>query len=374
MKNAVLLFSSIAVFLLSACSQERNKNNKTETFPVTNPVVLDTTFTQDYVADIHAVQNVEIRARIKGFIDKVHVDEGKMVEAGQLLFTISSQELKQELLKADAQLKSAVAEAKMAEVGLSNAKILLEKNIVSEPEMEMAKAKLEAAQAKVEEMQSAISSIQLSISFASIKAPFTGMINRLPLKAGSLVDEGTLLTHISNDKEVFAYFNLSEKQYLSLVKDKANNQQKIVRLITADGDVFPHAGKIETAESEFDRNTGNLAFRARFNNPEKLLKHGSSGKIQIVSKLKQAMLIPQKATFEVQENNYVYVLDKDNVVQSRSIVIGHRLPHLYVVSSGLSVDDKVIYEGIQRVKEGDKINSELRSMKNIIGQLSISNP
>lgn len=371
MKNAVLLFSSIAVFLLSACSQERSKNNKTETFPVTHPVVLDTTFTQDYVADIHAVQNVEIRSRIKGFIDKIHVDEGKMVAAGQLLFTISSQELKQELLKADAQLKSAVAEAKMAEVGLNNAKILLERNIVSEPEMEMAKAKLEAAQAKVEEMQSAISSIQLSISFASIRAPFAGMINRLPLKAGSLIDEGTLLTHISNDKEIFAYFNLSEKQYLSLIKDKKNNEQKIVRLITADGDVFPHKGKIETAESEFDRNTGNLAFRARFNNPEKILKHGSSGKIQLISNLKQAMLIPQKATFEVQENNYVYVLDKDNVVQARSIVVGQRLPHLYVVSSGLSTGDKVIYEGIQRVKEGDKIKPELRSMKSIMGQLSV---
>lgn len=371
MKNAILLFSSIAVFLLSACSKERNKNNKTETFPVTRPAILDTTFTQDYVADIHAVQNVEIRTRIRGFIDKVHVDEGKMVQAGQLLFTISSQELKQELLRASAQLKSAQAEAKMAVVGLNNAKILFEQNIVSKPEMEMAEAKLEAAQAKVEEAQSAISSVQLNLSFASIRAPFAGTINRLPLKAGSLVDEGTLLTHISNDREVFAYFNLSEKQYLSLLKDKKNNQQKEVRLLLADGDVFPYRGQIETAESEFDKNTGNLAFRARFNNPDRTLKHGSSGKIQLISKLKQAMLIPQKATFEVQENNYVYVLDKNNVVQTKSIVIGHRLPHLYVVTSGLSLDDRIIYEGIQRVKEGDKIKPEERALKSIIGQLSV---
>jgi len=370
MKTSFLLVSAYAVLLISACTTDKNKKNNLENFPVTNPIVLDTTFTQEYVADIHAVQNVEIRARIKGFIDKIHVDEGKPVQAGQLLFTISSQEFKQALLRAESQLKNAIAEFKIAEVAVNNTKTLVEQNIVSKPELDMAKAKLEAAEANVEEAQSAISSAQLNLSFASIRAPFSGMINRLPLKAGSLVDEGTLLTTISNDKEIFAYFNLSEKQYLSILREKENSQRKVVRLVMADGLVFPYDGRIETAESEIDKNTGNLAFRARFKNPDRLLKHGASAKIQLTNKLSKAMLIPQKATFEVQENNYVYVLDKDNVVQSRIVTISLRLSRLYVIESGLSTDDRIIYEGIQVVKEGDKIVPQLTPMRTVMSQLT----
>jgi len=370
MRTTFHLACLYVVLQISACTTDKNKKNKVEAFPVTNPIVLDTTFTQDYVADIHAIQNVEIRARLKGFIDKIHVDEGHSVQEGQLLFTISSQEFKQALLRAESQHKNAFAELKIAEVAVNNTKMLVEQKIVSKPELDMAVAKLEAAEANVEEAQSAISSAKLNLSFASIRAPFAGIINRLPLKAGSLVDEGSLLTTISNDKEVFAYFNLSEKQYLSILREKEHSQRKIVRLVMADGLVFPYEGKIETAESEIDKNTGNLAFRARFKNPERHLKHGASGKLQLLNTLSKAMLIPQKATFEVQENEYVFVVDKNNKVQSRAIVIGNRLSNLYVVESGLLPDDRIIYEGIQRVKEGDKIIPEIRPMRSIMSQLS----
>lgn len=371
MKISFLLACTCTVVLLAACSGNKNKKNKEERFPVTNPLVLDTTINQDYVADIHAVQNVEIRARIKGFIDKIHVDEGHYVEAGQLLFTISSQEYRQAVLRAEALLKNAIAESKMAEVQVLNTDTLVRNKIVSGSELELAKARLEAAEAKIQEAKSAISSAELNLSFAAIRAPFSGKINRLPLKAGSLVDEGALLTKISNDKEVFAYFNLSEKQYLGLLQAKENSQEKVVKLLLADGKVFPYLGKVETAESEIDKNTGNLAFRARFNNPDGILKHGASGKILLTTKLSKAMLIPQKASFEVQENNYVYVLDKNNVVQSRSIVVKQRLPHLYVVQSGLTPQDRIIYEGIQRVKDGDRISPEITPMRSIMTQLAI---
>jgi len=370
MKNAFVLISMYVVLLLSACSTDKNKNSAHEKFLVANPLVMDTIVTQDYVADIHAIQNVEIRTRIRGFIDKIYVDEGAYVKEGQLLFTISSQEFRQELNKANAQLKNARAEVKMEEVEIANTRILVEKNVVSGSALELAKAKLESAQANVEEAESAISSANLTISFASIKAPFNGFINRLPLKTGSLIDEGTLLTTISNDNEVFAYFHLSEKQYLSFLNDNESNQQKAVKLVLANGHPFPYLGKIETTESEIDKNTGNLAFRARFKNPNHTLKHGSSGKVQLITKLSDVMLIPQKATFEVQENTYVYVVDSTNTVQIRSIVIGNRIPNLYVITSGLLPTDKVIYEGIQRVKEGVKIDYEVKSMKSIIQEFS----
>ncbi len=292
------------------------------------------------------------------------------MKAGQLLFTISSQEFNQELLRANAQLKNSIAESKMAEVELNNTKKLVEKNVVSRSELELAEAKKDAAQANIDEAESAISSAKLNISFASIKAPFNGVINRLPLKAGSLINEGTLLTTISNDQEVFAYFNLSEKQYLNILKKKNDAKDKVVKLVLADGEVFPYKGHIETAESEIDKNTGNLAFRARFKNPDRILKHGASGKIQLITRV-QAMVVPQKATFDVQENTYVFVVDANNVVHTRSIRIAKRLPHLYVIESGLSPDDRIIYEGIQKVKQGDVIIPEVKPMKGLLSQLTL---
>lgn len=360
----------ISVAILASCDNSHNSTKKNESYPTINPIIKDTVFTQDYVADIHAIQNVEIRARIKGFIDKIHIDEGKAVQAGQLLFTISSQEFKQALLRAESQLKNAIADTKIAEVQVNNTRTLVDQKIVSKSELDMAIAKLEAEQANIEEAQSAVSSALLNLSYASVRAPFSGMINRLPLKTGSLVDEGTLLTTISNYKEVFAYFNLSEKQYLNILKTKDNSHENEVKLVLADGQLFPYSGTIETAESEIDKSTGNLAFRARFKNPDLILRHGSSGKVMLETKLTKAMLIPQKAVFEVQDNEYLYIVNAKNIVELRKVTISHRLNHFYVVESGLKATDMVIYEGIQKVKEGDKIKPKPLLLKNILSQIS----
>jgi membrane fusion protein (multidrug efflux system) len=358
LNRSARLFFIVYIFSVMACSSKKEENTSVEKFPVTSPAVMDTVFSKEYVAEIQSVQNVELRARVKGFIEKIHVDEGQSVQAGQVLFTVSSQEFREELLKANAMFKSAVAESKVAEVELKTTKTLVEKNIVSATELEMAEAKSEAIQAKIDEAKSAISSAQLNLSFATIKAPFSGTINRIPNKAGSLIEEGTLLTAISNNKEVFAYFYVSEKEYLEFIKQNDLRRNKNVSLIMADNQMHKFKGTVETTESEVDKNTGTIGFRARFPNPEQFLKHGSTGKVILSSELKDAMIVPQKSTFEIQENTYVYVVDKDNVVHMRSIVPKIRMSNLYVLESGLSVDDKIIYEGIQRVKEGDKVSPD----------------
>lgn len=362
----MLVYLCAILIIVSCTNSSKNNENIDQNFTVTSPLLIDTSFTNEYVADIHALKNVEIRTRIKGFIDKIHIDEGQEVKKGQLLFTINSQEFKQELLRANAQLKNAIAEYKIIEVELNNTKTLVEKNIVSKSELEMVKAKLEAASAKIEEMESIISSVKLNIEFASVKAPFNGIINRLPLKAGSLLDEGTLLTTISDISEVFAYFHLSEKEYLKILDESNEHQHQIVNLILANGKKFNNKGKVETAESEIDKNTGNLAFRARFKNENNILKHGSSGKIALVTKLKNAVIIPQKSTFEIQENNYVFTIDKNNIVKTKLIKILKRLPHLYVIESGLTPQDTILFEGIQNVKQGDKINCTFLEMNKLL--------
>jgi membrane fusion protein (multidrug efflux system) len=236
-----MLFSVCAITLM-ACSTDKETNNTEEKFPVTNPIVIDTIYTQEYVADIQSVQNVELRSRVKGFVEAIHVDEGKPVKAGQLLFSISSKEYKEALIKAKASLKSAIAEAKAAELDVKNIQTLVDKNVVSKTELEMAQSKLDAANAKIDEAKSDESNAALNLSFTEIKAPFDGIINRIPNKMGSLIDEGTLLTSISDNKEVFAYFNVSEKEYLDFISIKASEEKNQVSLVLANNQLHKQNG------------------------------------------------------------------------------------------------------------------------------------
>jgi membrane fusion protein (multidrug efflux system) len=357
----------------TACTS--NKESKTEAgrFPVTNPIRLDTTYISEYIADIQSIQNIEIRTKVRGYIDKIYVDEGQFVKAGQTLFSINNQEFQKELMKAKALTKTAIAEAKKAELELESIRTLSDKKIVSKTELHKAEANFDAALAKVEEAKANEASSLINISLSNIKAPFDGIINRIPFKTGSLIDEGTLLTSLSNNKEVYAYFNVSENEYLSYSKQNAQKETREISLVLSNRELHKYKGKIETVEGEFDKSTGNIAFRAKFPNPELLLKHGSSGKVQLTNHLKEALVIPQKASFEIQDKFYVFVVDENNVVKTRNISIKQSLPHLYVIESGLTSNDKIVYEGIQTVKEGDKILTDFVHMKQVISQIKSNN-
>ena len=376
-ENGWSVYAGMAVAMLAASCSFSNKNETKvrEKYQVTYPIAVDTSYYTDYVSDIHSIKNIEIRARVKGYIETIHVDEGNTVKKGQLLFSISKQEYSEDVLKATANLKNAIAEAKAAELELHNVTILVDKNVVSKTEMEMAKSKLDALNAKIEEARSHEVSAKLRLSFTEIRAPFDGVIDRIPNKIGSLVDEGTLLTTLSDNHEVFAYFNVSEKEYLDFAMNikepnRNSNSRNDVSLILANNVEHPYRGTIETIEGEFDNVTGSIAFRARFSNPEKILKHGSSGKIRLKRHLEDALVIPQKSTFEIQDKTYVFVVDDQNQVKMKSIVPKYRIPHLYILESGLDTKDKIIYEGIQDIKEGMFINAEVVPMNSIITHLA----
>ncbi len=370
----ILLFCialASSLFFTDCSYTSKNETKLRQKFQVTYPIAIDTSYYNDYVSDIHSIRNVEIRARVKGYIETIHVDEGKMVKKGQTLFSISNQEYKEDVLKAKANLKNAIAEAKAAELDLQNIKILVEKKVVSKTEMEMAQSKLDALNANIEEAQSHEVSALLKLSFTEIKAPFDGVIDRIPNKVGSLIDEGTLLTTLSDNEEVYAYFNVSEKEYLDFASNvKEHSKKNDVSLILANNVEHSHKGNVETIEGEFDNATGSIAFRAKFANPEKILKHGSSGKIRLLKNLKNALVIPQKSTFEIQDKIYVFVVDDNNEIKMRSFIPKLRIPHLFIVESGLSSKDKIIYEGIQDVKEGMLISAEIVPLKTIITRLS----
>jgi RND family efflux transporter MFP subunit len=372
MKNKFLAICCPLFFI--GCHSTTLKHKAVEEFPVTLPVTIDTSYTVDYVAEISSVQNIELRARIKGYIEKVYTDEGKFVKEGQLLFSISSQEYNEEVLKANANLKSAIADAKTAELDYKNVQILVEKNIVSTSELEMAKARLQALQAKIEAARAHEASARLRLGFTQIKAPFSGVIDRIPNKAGSLVDEGTLLTTLSDNREVFAYFNVSEKEYLDFTANASDETKfREVSLILANNTKHPYRGRIETIEGEFNQSTGSIAFRARFPNPHKVLKHGASGKVHILRHLEGVTVIPQKSTFEIQDRTYVFAVDSNNTVHMKQITTAQRLPHLYVVQSGLHRSERFIYEGIQDLRDSMKIIPRITSPLTIINTLAQAN-
>jgi membrane fusion protein (multidrug efflux system) len=360
-----LVAASIIVGACGGCYSTVAKNDTPEaTFPVITVSSIDTTLEKEYVTQVQSVKNVEIRSLAHGIIQKIYVDEGQYVQEGQLLFQLNSAKYKTEVEKTEALVGSAVAESRAAEVEVRRVKTLSDKNIISKTELELAEAKYKIAMAKIAEAKAGETNAKLFLSQTAVRAPFSGVINRLPLKLGSLVEEGTLLTTISDLKEMFAYFNLSEKEYLQYKNASKNDEaqhSEQVHLLLADGTRFANPGKIETQETEINQSTGSIAFRARFDNKDGLLKHGSTGKILLTTGSDNVVQIPQKSVFEVQDKNYVYVLTPKNTVEIRSINIATRLKNSYLVKDGLKSGEKIIYEGNQSLIEGQAIKTKLLS-------------
>ncbi|WP_080239221.1 efflux RND transporter periplasmic adaptor subunit [Spirosoma rigui] len=343
--------------LLAGCSaQSETKQKEADpVLPVMQLTRQDATLDRDYASNLEAIQNVEVRARVAGYLDKILIDEGKTVRKGQLLFQLNPAEYQVKVAEARASLESAVAQAQSADVEMSRVKLLVDKNVISPSELKLARSKGETARAAIDQAKAALANAQLLVSQTSIRAPFDGVINRLPFKQGSLIEPGALLTSISDLREVYAYFNVSEKEYLSFIK-KRQNPQKVtvqeVELLLADDSPYPHKGKIETTETVFEGNSGTIAFRARFPNPDHLLRHGATGKVRLTTDVDDAVLVPQKAVFDVQDKSYVYVVDANNKVRTRSFVPSSRVDQLYIVKSGLKPGDRIVYEGIQSLKDG----------------------
>ncbi|MBO0936413.1 efflux RND transporter periplasmic adaptor subunit [Fibrella sp. HMF5335] len=348
-----LLISAILV----GCTQQKEDKKKADKpfVPVVQLIRQDTEIDHDYAGHIEAVQNVEIRARVAGYLDNLLVDEGQPVRKGQLLFQLNQAEYQVKVAEAQASLENAQAQQQSAEVELERVKLLVDKNVISPTELKLVRAKMTTARAGIDQAKAALSNARLLMSLTSIRAPFDGVINRIPLKRGSLIDQGALLTTISDLSRMYAYVNISEKEYLAFARKRRDPQQATVReveLLLADGSLYPYKGKIETTETIFEGTSGTIAFRAAFTNPNRLLRHGATGKIRLTTDVDDAVLVPQKAAFEVQDKHFVYVVDGGNKVRTRSFVPQSQIDQFYVVKSGLYVGDRVVYEGIQQLRDG----------------------
>lgn len=342
MNKKTLVTLGVLTALLSGCDhEEHTTHHATLEFEVTNPLRQTNALVKEYVSQIHAIQHIEVRAMEKGYLQKTFVDEGQTVQQGQPMFKITPTVYEAELHKAQ-------AEAEAARVEYENTRSLVAQNIISPNELAVLKAEYDKALAEVELAQT-------HLDFTDIRAPFTGKMDHLEARTGSLLDEGELLTTLSDLSQMWVYFNVPESQYLDYVQHGQDITQTSVKLKLANGSVYNYEGKIDAIEADFDNHTGTIEMRATFPNPDNLLRHGQTGNILMDVSFPDSLVIPQKATFEILDQTYVYVLDSENTLQSRHIQIAAELPHKFIVSEGLEENDTILIEGLRRVSNGTHI-------------------
>lgn len=357
---SILLAIGIGILLaLAGCGghHDEHAGHLQGRYPATRPILSDTTVQREYVCQIRSIQHIELRALEKGYLQEVLVDEGRSVKEGQLLFRIWP-------VLYEAEVQQAKAEADFAEIEYRNTKALADSSIVSPTELALAKARLDKAKAELDVAKA-------HLGFTEIRAPFDGIMGHLHVRKGSLLDEGELLTELSDNSQMWVYFNVPEAEYLAYQREHAAGNGTQVRLMLANNEIFDQQGAITAIEADFDNHTGNIAFRATFPNPQGLLRHGQTGNILIGSQLDDVLLVPQKATFEILDHRYVYVIDKDSTLHSRLVETGAEMQHLFVVEKGLDKDDVFLLEGLRKVKDGDAVDYSLLPADSVINGLAL---
>lgn len=353
-----LIFISLCALLINAgCSSKEEVKEEGVKFLVTSSLKKDTLITREYVCQIRSIQHIELRALEKGYLEKIYVDEGQFVKKGELMFKIMP-------LIYNAELQKAQAEADFAEIEYQNTKQLSEKNVVSANELALVKAKLDKAKAE-------LALAQTHLLFTEIRAPFDGIMDHFQVRLGSLVDEGDLLTTLSDNSEMWVYFNVPEAEYLNYKTHATEENLLKVNLLMANNQLFDYPGEVKTIEADFNNETGNIAFRATFPNPKGLLRHGETGNIEMGIPLRNAIIIPQKATYEILEKKYVFVVDKNDVVHSREITIASEMPDIYIIKDGLKENERILLEGIRKVKDGEKITYTYEDPKTVLPKLRV---
>jgi membrane fusion protein (multidrug efflux system) len=348
-------------------------------YPVFNVIAKNTTLLTDYPATLQGEQNIEIRAKIDGYIDKIYIDEGAAVKKGQLLFRISAPQYQQDVNNTQASIHSAEAEVKSAELQVKKAKSLADQDIISPYELESAEYILQTRKAALAQARANLATAQTNLGYTNITSPVTGVAGAIPYRLGSLVTSNTPmpLTTISNIGNVYAYFSLNEKQLLDFSRQYEGNTlaaklKKLppVILILADGSEYPEKGHVESIGGLLNTETGSASFRATFPNPAGLLRSGGSAMVGVPVIIDHAVVIPQRSTYELQGKRFVYLVNRNNQVISNEIKINPVAAGQYfVVTDGLRAGDQVVYENAGSLPDSTSIKPDLLPENKVYGDL-----
>ncbi|WP_290307778.1 efflux RND transporter periplasmic adaptor subunit [Mucilaginibacter flavus] len=338
------------------------------------------TLNVDYPASIQGQQNIEIRPKIDGYVEKIYVDEGAIVTKGQLLFKINAPQYEQDVRTAEAGIKTAEADLNLAQLQVNKVKPLVDKDIISPYELQSAQLTQQTKAAALAQAKAALANAKVNLNYTTIISPVNGVIGALPYKLGSLVTSSTTdpLTTVYNTANIYAYFALNEKQLLDFSRDSLNKTSfkaklanlPAVSLILPDGTTYEHAGKVETVNGLINTATGAANVRADFVNPRGLIRSGSSAVVRIPNIVKSALLVPESATYELQDKRFVYVVDAQNKIKNVAIqVMDNTADLFYVVTQGLKAGDKIVLESSGNLQDGTVIKTNEVSAASVYGNL-----
>jgi membrane fusion protein (multidrug efflux system) len=385
-KARELTFFSIAVSLLFITSCDNNPINSDiqdppaiPTYPVFKVVSKTATLKTDYPATLQGEQNIEIRPKIDGYIDRIYVDEGAVVKKGQLLFRVSAPQYQQDVNTANAAISSAEADVSAAELQVKKTKPLVDKEIISKYELESAEYTLQARKAALAQAKANLENARTNLGYTTVTSPVNGVVGTIPYKLGSLVSSTTTmpLTTVSDIGKVYAYFSLNEKQLLDFSRQYQGNtleaklkQLPAVTLLLADGSEYPEKGKVETIAGLINTETGSASFRATFPNPVGLLRSGGSATVEIPVTINNAIVIPQRSTYELQGKRFVYLINDSNKVISTEIeVMSVSAGQYFVVTNGLKAGDTIVYESASSLQDSSAIKPDVQPESKVYDSL-----
>jgi len=381
----IIILSIPAMLIFNACGDPKPGGDAQAAAPAQTFKVLEisprsATLYLTFPAVLQGKQNVEIRPKIDGFIEGIYIDEGSVVKKGQKLFKISAPVYEQQLINAAAMVTSAEADINSAELQVNKTRPLVDKGIISHYELEFAVNALKTKKAALSQARASLNNARTNVGYTHIVSPVNGIASAVPYKIGSLVNSTTPepLTTISNNGNIYAYVSLNEKQLLNFTRTYPGNgmADKLkslppVSLILSDGTVYPQQGRVETVNGLINTETGSASFRAIFSNPAGTIRSGGSATIKVPQSLKNALLVPQKSTFEVQGKHFLYTVRADGSVKSNEIQIAQLTTgQLFVVTGGLLPGDRVVLEGMEYLKEGIKVKPEIVPSEKVYQELN----
>lgn len=371
----VLIASAILLQNCTKAAENSGAAFPTPELPVYTVISSPATTYQEFPTALEGKNNVEIRSQVDGYLDRIYVEEGSYVRAGQPLFKIDSRAYGEQMNMASANLQAANANIQKAKVEVNRLEPLVAAKVVSDVQLRTAKASYAAAVAAASQAKASVGNARINVGFTTITAPVSGYIGRIPYKKGSLISrtDPNPLTLLSDISEIYAYFSLSELDFIGFqhqypgatLEEKLKNMP-MVELVIADNSIYPQKGKMSIVDGQFDKTTGAISVRAVFPNASGTLRTGNTGRVRMPQLFTNALVIPQESTFEIQDKTYVYVMGKDRKVTGRPVKISGKTENYYFISEGVKSGEKIVYTGIGNLKDGVAIKPKNMSSDSLL--------
>lgn len=360
----IALWVLTAVMLTSCGSKSNKMGEASNDFAVETIQTTTADLKTSYPATIKGMQDIEIRPKVSGYLVKLLVDEGATVRKGQSLFLIDSEQYRATVKAAKAQIRVCRANIATQKLTVDNKRMLFKQNIISSYDLKMAENTLASYEAQLAAAEAQLQSAQDNLRWCTVTSPADGVVGSIPYRVGSLVSgqSAEALTTVSNISKMYVYFSMTEKQLLALTREAggvnaAIKKMPAVSLVLSDGTTYSQSGTISTVSGVIDPSTGSVQMRATFDNAQHILRSGGTGSILIPTHASDAIMVPQSATFDVQDKKFVYVVNADKTVATREItVLPQNNGQTYVVASGLRAGERIVVDGVNQLKNGQKIN------------------